>query len=166
MKKIILIITLITASAAVKETLSSSSFNRRWGANSIITNMPLFYKPYQYEQYDYKNDSEYRKPRRSVRKKAHQHSATCGCNTTAPARHTTTREPAKSAKTTVIVGKSNTPKPEAATKLSRRETRAQANAQYASMRQKQAELETEQAQLQHEVAELKINNAESDMAKV
>lgn len=176
MKKILLIITLIAVGNAAFVS-ASTSFNRRWGANSMIANLPLFFKPYQYEAYDNCHKSEFCKSRDCVRKKT-VHKGTKGCadcdtpatlhkKTSDKTRTVTVTAQAKKRKqgTRVAIAK---PQNTVAVnqKVARKETRKLANTQFNNMRQRQAKLELEKTKLQRELADLERKKQEFGLAKV
>lgn len=176
MKKILLIITLCAVGNAALVS-ASTSFNRRWGANSMIANLPLFFKPYQYEQYESCHKSEYCKSRQCVRKKAVK-KGTKGCTDCAvPATihkkesdktrtvTVTAQNTAKKANTKIAKAKQK-PAATVAQRATRKENRKLATAQFNNMRQRQAALEVKKTKLQQELADLERKKQEFGLAKV
>jgi hypothetical protein len=174
MKKILLIITLCAVGNAALMN-ASTSFNRRWGANSMIANLPLFFKPYQNEQYENCHNSEFCKSRNCIKKKSVKR-GTKGCTDcvsgSLPRRSrdnsrtiTVSTDDSIDSVSSNVKAKQKTTAA-VAQKGNRKETRKLATAQFNTMRQRQAALEVEKNKLQQELSALEGKKHRFNVAKV
>lgn len=131
----------------------NASFNRRWGANSYITNIPLFFKPAYYNQYS--------------------NGGCNGCENKVITTNRTKKAPTR------IVTKVQTPMlsehmeaqaqiktiPTHLQRNERKQTRKLANIKHQEMREKQAAIELERIKLEQELVELEQKKSEFNLAK-
>jgi hypothetical protein len=133
--------------------LINASFYRRWGANSYITNIPLFFKPAYYNQYN---------------------NGSCeGCENKVISTRTPKVQPKR------IITKVQTAKlseqvdthaqikiaPSQPHKNEKKHIKKLVNTKHQEMREKQAALEMERARVEQELVELEKKKSEFNLAK-
>lgn len=163
MKKLLLVLTFVTASATLHmSSFAGSSFNRRWGANSHITNIPLFFKQHYYDQ----NTGDCNGCQKQTRRGQQKVYAPKTVRTSQPKRARRTKnietivvqnqKPAIIQQVKEMKAEQVESKPTVARsdRNTRKTNRTLANAHYETMRQKQKELEAEKIRLERELVDL------------
>ena len=173
MKRIILAVLFIASSLMSLSSSACSSFSRRWGANSFIANVPLFFKPYQYEERGCGCACSTSNPKYSMKnKEVRQTRPVTIQKTSTTARPATivAQTPSKS-KTRTIAHSTTTAQnntiPGYLKKMRKSDTStAIASSEADSIRKRQEKLQMKRNKIQQQLAELEHQQSSFNVAKV
>ncbi len=170
MKRIILAVLFILSSAMNINSSACSSFNRRWGANSYITNIPLFFKPYQYEERGCGCACSTSNPKYSMKKKEVRQTKPVAIKqngrTTAPTTVVTQKSNNNATTAVKNIAVARNSKPAYLKDTQHNVSTAVANSQMDSMRKRQEKLEVKRMKIQQELAELQQKQSDFKTASV